>query len=165
MKKAATVLLWVSIGVEVLYVIAALLGMVIGGATSPIKKFNATVVIAALVMFLITVGIPMLAKVIFAIITLFGLKAKSKLFVTEIIAIVSFSGVFSLLSALLNNIVFMVVSGFGEYSLGSYHYITAGMSWVGFLHSISTVLFIVALSFSIAYKKIELPYLNSISEE
>ena len=98
-------------------------------------------------------------------IVLSSLKENSEKIVTEIIAIVLFSGILSIPSILINNFASIIIAKMGQESLVAYHYASSGVAWVGFLHSISTVLFIVAVAFSIAYKKVELPDLRRIVEE
>ena len=165
MQKPAKTLLWIAMGIEVVYAIAALGGMVIGSAFNTFGNPDGSAYAIIIMYYVVKVGIPMVAKSILAAIVLSGLKENSEKIVTEIIAIVLFSGILSIPSILINNFTSIIIAKIGQESLITYHYAGSGMAWVGFLHSISTVLFIVAVAFSIAYKKVELPDLHRILEE
>ena len=165
MQKPAKTLLWLAMGIEVVYAIAALIGMVIGSAFNTFGTPDGSVYAIIIMYYVVNVGIPMVAKIILAAIVLSSLKENSEKIVTEIIAIVLFSGILSIPSILINNFTSIIIAQIGQESLITYHYAGSGMAWVGFLHSISTVLFIVAAAFSIAYKKVELSDLHRILEE
>ena len=166
MQKPAKTLLWIAMGIEVVYAIAALIAMFIGSTFSPFGMPDSSVYGVFIMRYIIQVGIPMVVKIIFAVIVLFSLKEKSEKIVTEIIAIVTFSGILSFVSILINSIgTAYTAHMIGEEGLVSYSYMNMGMNWVGFLHSISTVLFIVAVSFSIACKKVEFADLRRIIDE
>lgn len=165
MQKSAKILLWVSLGIEVLYAIAALIAMVIANAFNDFGTPDGSAYPAIILLYVTQIGIPLLVKILFTVILFFGLKEKSEKIITEILAIISFSGIFSILSRLITNIGTIFIAKAGEEALVTYHYAGTGLAWVGFLHSISTILFIVAVSFSIAYKKIELADIRRISEE
>ena len=165
MQKPAKTLLWIAMGIEVVYAIAALIGMVIGSAFNTFGTPDGSVYAIIIMYYVVNVGIPMVAKIILAAIVLSSLKENSEKIVTEIIAIVLFSGILSIPSILINNFTSIIIAQIGQESLITYHYAGSGMAWVGFLHSISTVLFIVAVAFSIAYKKVELSDLHRILEE
>ncbi len=166
MQKPAKTLLWIAMGIEVVYAIAALIAVFLGSTLSPAGTPDGSVYAVFIMLYVIKVGIPMVAKIILAAIVLSGLKENSEKIVTEIIAIVLFSGIFSIPSILIGNIANIFVARMsGEMALVSYSYMNTGMAWVGFLHTISTALFIVAVSFAIAYKKVELPDLRRILEE
>ncbi len=166
MQKPAKILLWVSLGIGVLHAIAALIAMFVGGTFSPVGAPDGSVYAIFIILYVIKVGIPLVVKIIFAAIVLSGLKEKSEKIVAEITAIVLFSGLLSIPSILIGNIANIFVARMsGEMALISYSYMNTGMTWVSFLHSISTILFIVAVSFAIAYKKIEIPDLRRILEE
>ena len=165
MQKPAKTLLWIAMGIEVVYAIAVLGGMVIGSAFNTFGTPDGSAYAIIIMYYVVNVGIPMVAKIILAAIVLSSLKENSEKIVTEIIAIVLFSGILSIPSILINNFTSIIIAKIGQESLITYHYAGSGMAWVGFLHSISTVLFIVAVAFSIAYKKVELPDLHRILEE
>ncbi|MBO5326247.1 MAG: hypothetical protein J6A80_08470 [Lachnospiraceae bacterium] len=165
MQKSAKTLLWIAMGIEVVYAIAALIGMVIGSAFNTFGTPDGSVYAIIIMYYVVNVGIPMVAKIILAAIVLSSLKENSEKIVTEIISIVLFSGILSIPSILINNFTSIIIAQIGQESLITYHYAGSGMAWVGFLHSISTVLFIVAAAFSIAYKKVELSDLHRILEE
>ena len=165
MQKPAKTLLWIAMGIEVVYAIAALIGMVIGSAFNTFGTPDGSVYAIIIMYYVVNVGIPMVAKIILAAIVLSSLKENSEKIVTEIISIVLFSGILSIPSILINNFTSIIIAQIGQESLITYHYAGSGMAWVGFLHSISTVLFIVAAAFSIAYKKVELSDLHRILEE
>ena len=166
MQKPAKTLLWIAMGIEAVYAIAALIAMFLGSTLSPVGAPDGSAYAVFIMLYVIKVGIPLVAKIIIAAIVLSSLKENSEKIVTEIIAIVLFSGILSIPSILVGNIANILIASLsGEMALVSYSYMNAGMAWVGFLHSISTVLFIVATAFSIAYKKVELSDLHRILEE
>lgn len=165
MQKPAKILLCVSVGVGLLYAIASLIGMIISGSLNPIGTPDSSAYMMMCLLYSVEVVIPLVVKFFFALIIFFSLKEKKEKIITEIIALITFSGIFSLLSGLINNLSFIFIAKIGERALVTYNYMSKGISWAGFLWNISTVLFIVAVSFSIAYKKIELPDLRRIIEE
>ncbi len=166
MKKPAKTMLWIAMGVEVVYAIAALIGMVIGSTFNTYGILDGSVYAMIIMYYVVEAGIPIVAKIMLTAIVLSSLKENSEKIVTEIIAIVLFSGILSIPSILINNFMSIIIANMmGQESLVAYHYASSGAAWTGFLHSISTVLFIVAVAFSIAYKKVELPDLRRLVEE
>lgn len=166
MQKPAKILLWISLGMGLLYAIAAFIAMILANTLNTFGKAEGSAYLALIVIYVVNVGVPFLVKILFAVVIFFGLKGKSENIIMEILAIITFSGIFSLLSGIVNSLAsnFIAMTG-GSEALVTFSYMNTGMAWVEFLCSISTVLFIVAASFSIAYKKIELADLRRILEE
>lgn len=166
MQKPAKTLLWISMGIGILYAIVALISMIAGGVIHTYGSPDGAVYGIAIMMYVIKVGIPVVAKIMFAFIIIFSLKENSEKIVTEIIAIVLFSGIMLIPSIIIHNVGSILVANIGnQEALVSYSYMNSSMVWTEFLCNISTVLFIVAVAFSIAYKKVELTDIRRILEE
>lgn len=166
MKKASTILLWVSLGIGLLYVIATVTGALIGGATTPVPTENDSVYIIGILYHVARTVLPLTGMLMFALVILFTMKSKSENIVAEIIAIILFSGGGILLNTIMSIVMNIIIARMmGAAELASYSYINMGANWVGFLGNISNTLFIVGVSFAIAYKKVELADLRRILKE
>lgn len=166
MKKAATILLWISMGFGLLYVIATVVGAVIGGATAPVGNASGYIYVFGLLYNFLRTGVPFVGKILFVIIILFTMKSKIENIVAEIAAIIIFANNGWLLNYLISTVISVIVARYmGTAELASYSSLSMGASWAGSLYNISQTLFLVGVSFAIAYKKVELPDLRRILEE
>ncbi len=165
MKKAATILLWISMGLGLLYIIATVIGAVIGAATTPVPSANATIYIIGILYHIMRTTLPLVGKLLFVIIILFTMKAKSENIVAEIIAIIMFAGGGTLLNTIISTVMNFIIGLMGTDALASYGYMGIGATWASIFFSISNTLFFVGVAFAIAYKKVELPDLRRIMEE
>ena len=166
MKKASTILLWISLGVGLLYAIASVVGAVIGGITTPVATENSSVYIIGTLYYVVKTALPLAGMIMFASIILFTMKSKSENIVAEIIAMILFADGGVLLNLISSNIVTIIIARMmGSTALASYSYMNMGAGWVSFLGNISHTLFIIGVSFAIAYKKVELADLRRLMEE
>ena len=165
MKKAATILLWISFGIGLLYVIITVIAAAIGGAMTPVHTVNSSVYAIGILYQLARTALPLIGRLIFMIIILFMMKSKSENIVAEIIAIILFADGGALLNTAISVVMNIMIANMGSAELASYGSMTAGANLAGFLGSISATLFIVGVSFAIAFKKVELADLRRIMEE
>lgn len=165
MQKASKILLWISLGIGLLHVIVTVVASLIGGATTPVGTPNGTVYMVGILYHIARTGLPLVGKILFVIIILFTMKSKSENIVAEIFAIILFAGVGTLLTTATSAGMNIIIANMGSTALASYSYMNMGASWVGFLQNISTTLFIVGVSFAIAYKKVELADIRRMLEE
>lgn len=165
MQKASKILLWISLGVGLLHVIANVIATLISGVANPVGTVNGTVYIVGILYHIVRTGLPLVGKLLFVIIILFTLKSKSENIVAEIFAIILFAGGGTLLTTVTSAVMINIIANMGSMALASYSYMNMGANWVGFLQSISTTLFIVGVSFAIAYKKVELADIRRMLEE
>ncbi len=166
MKKASTILLWISLGIGLLYVIVTVAGALIGAATTPVGTPEGPVFVIGVLYQVARTVLPLAGMIMFVLIILFTMKSKSENIVAEIIAIILFSGGGILLNTIMSSVMNIIIAQMmGAAGLASYSYINMGANWVGFLGNISNTLFIVGVSFAIAYKKVELADLRRILKE
>lgn len=166
MKKAATILLWISLGIGLLYSIASVVGALIGAATTPVETPDGSVFIIGILYQVVKTALPLAGMIMFAVVILFTMKSKSENIVTEILAIILFAGGGVLLNTISSSVMTMMIARLGSaMALASYSYMNTGAGWVSFLGNIAHTLFIVGVSFSIAYKKVELADLRRLMEE
>lgn len=166
MKKASTILLWISLGFGLLYVIATVIGAVIGGATAPIGTPASSVYMIGLIYHIVKTALPWIGRIIFVVIILFGMKSMSENILAEIIAIILYAGGGFLVTLLINSGASVIIGQMmGSEELASFSYMNMGANWGGVLGNISATLFLVGVSFAIAYKKVELADLRRIIED
>lgn len=166
MKKASTILLWISLGIGLLYAIATVVGALIGGVATPVPTENDSVYIIGAFYHIVRTALPLTGMLMFALVILFTMKAKSENIVAEILAIILFSGGGVLINSIITSVMNIVIARMmGSTALASYSYMNMGANWVGFLRNIANTLFIVGVSFAIAYKKVELADLRRILQE
>ena len=166
MEKSAKVLLIISIVTDVVFLIVSAIATILGGTLNPVASAAGNMYLFAIVSQLITYGVPFLLKVILFVVILFTMKGKSENIVTEIFAIILFSGLGMLLrngtSAISNMVIGRMM---GSMELASYSYMNMASGWCLFVHQISNTLLLVGAAFAIAYKKVELPDIRRMQEE
>ncbi len=165
MKKASTILLWISLGIGLFYAIASVVGALIGGVTTPMGTSNGVVYMIGILYQIAKTALPLAGRILFVIIILFTMKSKSENIVAEILAIILFAGGGVLLNSISSSVMNTIIANMGSTALASYSYMNMGAGWVSFLGNISNTLFIVGVSFAIAHKKVELADLRRLMEE
>lgn len=165
MKKAATVLLWTSFGINVLYLILAIAISVFVGNFNSIEAADGMTYTIAMLYYLICGGIPLIVQFVMMIIILFGLKGHSENIVAEIITIIMFSGIGSLAQYGVSAIANMVMGVIGSMQLAVYAQMISYSGWVSCLRGISFALLLVATAFAIAYKKVEMVDIRRLQQE
>lgn len=167
MKKTATILLWISLVLEVVYLVLTIAiaigtGMLqnIGGAT------EGTTYVAAVLYLLITIGLPLLVQLVCSLVVIFGMKDYSEKIIMEIIAIILFSGILGIVGILANQVVYSIMADIGgSYGLAHYATMLSNAGIISFISSVSRALFLIANAFAIAYKKVEMVDIRRIREE
>ena len=166
MAKAAKVLLIISIVTDVVFLIASTIATIIGGTLNPVITTPGNVYLLAIISQMIINGVPFLLKVILFVVILFTMKGKSENILTEIFAIILFSGIGMLLKNGTSTLGNMVIGRIGgSMALASYSYINIATGWCAFAHQVSNALLLVGSAFAIAYKKVELPDIRRMQEE
>lgn len=165
MKKAATIILWLSLGMGLVNVIVTVIAALAGGALSPVPTTNNSVYIIGILYHIVKTGLPLIGMLMFVLIILFTMKSKSEKIVAEILALIIFAGGGVLVNTVLSYFLNTMIAKMGSMALASYSYMNSGAHWVSFLGNISLTLFIVGVSFAIAHKKVELADLRRLMEE
>lgn len=164
MKKAATILFWISLVLEVIYLVAAVVIVIYSGMfnTTGTVAEGATYV-AAVLQKLLMIGGPLLLQLVFSLVIIFGMKGHSEKIIMEIIAIILFSGALGIvnvfLNATMNQLAMNVVNDI------NYLVMTSNSGIVSFIGSVGRTLFLLANAFAIAYKKVEMVDIRRIQEE
>lgn len=160
MKKVVTILLWVAIIFQVLYVIGAIPVTLIALFGDKYMKVRAMEALFPTLKFDLVVVFEAACKIIGAIVLLTVMAAKKKNIVVEIIAIVLFSGIGTLLLIPENLIIKLISESsfyLGIYGPMVYQRLSEGFDYIAVLNVVPTVLIPVAAAFSIAYKKYVAP--------
>ncbi|MBQ8247996.1 MAG: hypothetical protein IJZ42_12775 [Lachnospiraceae bacterium] len=164
MKKTATILFWISLALEVIYLVVAVVIVICSGMFNTTgQATEGATYVAAVVQKLLMIGGPLLLQLIFSLVTIFSMKGHSEKIIMEIIAIILFSGVLGIvnvfLNAAMNQIAMNVVNDI------NYLVMTSNSGIVSFIGSVGRTLFLLANAFAIAYKKVEMVDLRRIQEE
>lgn len=165
MEKAAKILLIISIITDVVFMVVSTGATLVGGSLNPVGTTDGTVYLVAIISRLVTYGVPFLLKVILFVIIVFTMKGKSENIVTEIFAIILFSGIGMIFQNGTSAIGNMIVGGLGAEDLAGFSYMNMAASWCVFLHYVSNTLLLVGSAFSIAFKKVELTDIRRIQAE
>lgn len=166
MKKAATILFWISLALGVVHLIVSII-IVIGSGMLNLtgNTTEGATYVAAIIYELLVEGLPLLLQLIFTLVVIFGLKSYSENIVMEIIAIVAFSGIFGIVSWFINVGMNQIMAGMGSYNLADYAVMRSNAGFASFIGSVSRTLFLIANTFAIAYKKVEMVDIRRIQEE
>lgn len=164
MKKAATILFWISLALEAIYLVVAIVVVICSGMFNTTGQITeGATYVAAVVNELLMIGGPLLLQLVFSLVIIFGMKGHSEKIIMEIIAIILFSGILGIvnvfLNAVMNQIAMNVVNDI------NYLVMTSNSGIVSFIGSVGRTLFLLANAFAIAYKKVEMVDIRRIQEE
>ncbi len=164
MGKAAKILLWVSLGLELVYTVIYLLSSIL-----PIfwdNSVSVTAMMGILVVRIIAISVPLLIKLMLILIMFFSLKGNSEKIVTEVITMILFCGIGYLFSGIVNTVATQLTAvSMGSEALVSLSQVSMLISYVGIIQHISNTALLLAASFSLAYKKTELVDIRRLQEE
>lgn len=166
MKKTATILFWISLAIEVIYLVAALVIVICSGMFNTTGQTTEGVTyIVAIVQKLLMIGGPLLLQLVFSLVVIFGMKGHSEKIIMEIIAIILFSGVLGIISVFINAGMNQIMVNVLNSNIENYFIMTSNAGMASFIGAVGRTLFLLANAFAIAYKKVEMVDIRRIQDE
>lgn len=167
MKKAATIMLWISIIARMLYLVVSLGISVLLGALPIYGNASASAMEYTIVTIecLVNGVIPLVIQLMMTFVILFSMKGYSEKIIAEIATIIMFSGIFSPIMWIVHTFIFQIMARVGSQELATYSAMSNGSTYASILSSLSLVLLMLGIGFSIAYKKVEMVDIRRIQQE